>query len=45
MFGSLGLSHPRYTAGVKRLAALAATLIALGNISFPVAVLTGLVHG
>ncbi len=45
MFGSLGLSHPRYTAGVKRLAALAATLIALGNISFPVAILTGLVHG
>ena len=45
MFGSLGLSHPRYTAGVKRLAALVATLIALGNISFPVAILTGLVHG
>lgn len=41
MFGSLGLSHPRYTAGVKRLAALAATLIALGNVSIPVAVLTG----
>ena len=45
MFGSLGLSHPRYTECVKRLAALAATLVALGNISIPVAVLTGLVHG
>lgn len=45
MFGSLGLSHPRYTAGVKKLAALAATLIALANISIPVAVLTGFVQG
>ncbi|HUK66415.1 MAG TPA: succinate dehydrogenase cytochrome b subunit [Anaeromyxobacteraceae bacterium] len=45
MFGSLGLSHPRYTAGVKTVAAWAATLIALANISIPVAVLTGLVHG
>jgi len=45
MFGSLGLSHPRYTAGVKKLAALVATLIALANISIPVAVLTGLLHG
>ena len=45
MFGSLGLSHPRYSAGVKKLAALVATLIALANISIPVAVLTGLLHG
>ncbi len=45
MFGSLGLSHPRYTANVKRFAALAATLIALANISVPVAVLTGVLHG
>jgi succinate dehydrogenase / fumarate reductase, cytochrome b subunit len=44
MFGSLGLTHPKYTEGVKKLAALAATLIALANISIPVAVLTGLVH-
>ena len=44
MFGSLGLSHPRYTEGVKRLAAAAATIIALANISIPVAVLTGLVR-
>ncbi|MFL5273277.1 MAG: succinate dehydrogenase cytochrome b subunit [Anaeromyxobacteraceae bacterium] len=45
MFGSLGLSHPRYTEVVKRFAAAAATIIALANISIPVAVLTGLVHG
>ena len=45
MFGSLGLTHPKYTEGVKRLAAAAATLIALGNISIPVAVLTGLLQG
>jgi succinate dehydrogenase / fumarate reductase cytochrome b subunit len=45
MFGSLGLSHPRYTEAVKRFAAAAATIIALANISIPVAVLTGLVHG
>jgi hypothetical protein len=30
---------------VKRFAAAAATIIALANISIPVAVLTGLVHG
>jgi succinate dehydrogenase / fumarate reductase cytochrome b subunit len=45
MFGSLGFSHPRYTPGLKGFAAVAATLIALANISIPVAVLTGLVHG
>jgi succinate dehydrogenase / fumarate reductase cytochrome b subunit len=45
MFGTLGLTHPRYTDNVKKLAALLATLIALGNISIPVAVLTGILHG
>ena len=45
MFGTLGLEHPRYMTGVRRLAALLATLIALANISIPVAVLTGLLHG
>ena len=45
MFGSLGLEHPRYMQGVRRLAALVATIIALANISIPVAVLTGLLHG
>jgi succinate dehydrogenase / fumarate reductase, cytochrome b subunit len=43
MFGSLGFSHPRYTPGLRRAAALVATLIALANISVPVAVLTGMV--
>ena len=40
MFGSLGLTHPKYTEGVKKFAAFVATVIALGNISFPIAVLT-----
>jgi succinate dehydrogenase / fumarate reductase, cytochrome b subunit len=44
MFGTLGLTHPRYTENVKKLAAAAATIIALANISIPVAVLAGLVH-
>ena len=43
MFGTLGLTHPRYTENVKKLAAAVATLIALANVSIPVAVLTGLV--
>lgn len=43
-FGSLGLTHPRYTDGVKRLAAVFAVLVVLGNVSFPVAVLTGLLR-
>jgi succinate dehydrogenase / fumarate reductase, cytochrome b subunit len=45
MFGSLGLEHPRYMAGIRRIAAFAATVIALANISVPVAVLTGVLHG
>jgi succinate dehydrogenase / fumarate reductase cytochrome b subunit len=43
MFHSVGLTHPRYTPGIRKAAALIATLVALGNISVPVAVLTGLV--
>lgn len=42
MFQSAGVSHPRYTIWLKRLSAVGALLIALGNISIPVAVLTGL---
>jgi succinate dehydrogenase / fumarate reductase cytochrome b subunit len=42
MFHSVGLSHPRYTPVIRKGAALVATLIALANISVPVAVLTGL---
>jgi succinate dehydrogenase / fumarate reductase cytochrome b subunit len=44
MFQSLGLFHPRYTPAIKRGAAIVAILIALGNISIPVAVLTGLLQ-
>jgi succinate dehydrogenase / fumarate reductase cytochrome b subunit len=42
MFQSVGFSHPRYTPALKKAAAIAAILIAIGNISIPVAVLTGL---
>ena len=42
MFQSVGVSHPRYTLWLKRLAAVAALLIAVGNISIPVAALAGL---
>jgi succinate dehydrogenase / fumarate reductase cytochrome b subunit len=41
MFHSLGLTHPRYTPGIRSFAALVATIIALGNISVPLAVLAG----
>jgi succinate dehydrogenase / fumarate reductase cytochrome b subunit len=41
MLQSVGLSHPRFTPGLKRLAANVAVLIAAGNISIPVAVMAG----
>lgn len=41
MFQSVGVSHPRYTMWLKRLAAISALLIAIGNISIPVAALAG----
>jgi succinate dehydrogenase / fumarate reductase cytochrome b subunit len=41
MFQSLGIAHPRYTPMLRRGAAVVATLIAVGNISIPVAVLAG----
>jgi succinate dehydrogenase cytochrome b subunit len=41
MFQSVGLSHPRFTPRLKKLAAGVAVFIAAGNISIPVAVLTG----
>jgi len=44
MFGSVGVTHPRYVQGLKRFAVVAAVLIALANISMPIAVLTGLVQ-
>jgi len=42
MFQSLGISHPRYTPIIKRAAAALAILVAVGNCSIPIAVLTGL---
>jgi succinate dehydrogenase / fumarate reductase cytochrome b subunit len=43
MFQSLGVNHPTYTPVLRRFAALMAIVIAVGNISIPVAVLTGVV--
>ena len=43
MFQSLGFSHPRYTPILKKGAAVFAILIAIGNCSIPIAVMTGLV--
>lgn len=43
MFQSLGVSHPRYTPALKTLATAAAISIVAGNISIPIAVLSGLV--
>ena len=42
MFQSVGISHPRYTPAIKKGAAVIAILIAIGNCSIPIAVLTGL---
>jgi succinate dehydrogenase / fumarate reductase cytochrome b subunit len=42
MFQSLGISHPRYTGKLKKFAAILAILIAIGNCSIPIAVMTGL---
>jgi succinate dehydrogenase / fumarate reductase, cytochrome b subunit len=43
MLQTLGLSHPRYDALRKRAAAAFAALVVIGNLSFPLAVLTGVV--
>ena len=42
MFQSVGFSHPRYTPKLKKGAAIVAILIAIGNCSIPIAVMTGL---
>jgi len=44
MLHTLGLSHPRYDALRKTLAGALAAVVVAGNVSIPVAVLTGLVH-
>jgi succinate dehydrogenase / fumarate reductase, cytochrome b subunit len=43
MFQSVGFSHPKYTPRIKKAAAIVAILIAVGNISIPIAVLAGIV--
>ncbi len=43
MFQTLGLSHPRYTPRLKRLATIVALFVFFGFISIPVAVLAGLI--
>lgn len=44
LFQTLGASHPRYNEWRRRLALAIALIVAAGNISIPVAVLTGLVR-
>jgi succinate dehydrogenase cytochrome b subunit len=44
MFQSLGFSHPAYTPWLQRIAKIVAILIAVGNISMPIAVLAGLIR-
>ncbi len=44
MLQTVGLSHPRYDLMRKRAAAAFAALVTLGNLSFPLAVLTGVVR-
>ena len=44
MFQSLGFNHPVYTPWVQRFAKLVAILIAVGNISIPIAVLAGFIQ-
>ena len=41
MFQSVGFSHPLYTPLLRKGAAAAAILIAIGNCSIPVAVMAG----
>lgn len=43
MFQSVGINHPRYTPFLKKFAAAATAFIVIGNISIPIAVMTGLV--
>jgi len=44
MFQTLGVSHPRYERYAKAFAAVFATVIVLGNVSFPISVLAGWVR-
>lgn len=44
MLRTLGLSHPRYEALARRLAVVVATVVVAANVSFPLAVLLGVVR-
>jgi succinate dehydrogenase / fumarate reductase cytochrome b subunit len=44
MFQSVGLSHPKYTPGLKRGAAIIAILLGIGYISIPVSVMLGVIR-
>jgi len=44
MLQTVGLAHPRYNQLRRAFATLVAAVVVLGNISFPLAVLTGLIH-
>ncbi|MBL8177220.1 MAG: succinate dehydrogenase cytochrome b subunit [Bryobacterales bacterium] len=44
MFQSVGINHPKYTPVFKKLAALMAAVLVGGNVSIPVAVMTGLIR-
>lgn len=44
MFESLGLNHPRFNRWRYYFAVAFATIITVGNVSMPVAVLTGIIH-
>ena len=44
MLQTLGLNHPRYNRMRNVICVGLAVLVVVGNLSFPVAVLTGLVH-
>lgn len=44
LFNSLGLNHPKFNAWRRNFATLFALAITVGNVSFPLAVLTGIVR-
>lgn len=44
LFQSLGWNHPRFNPWRRRFATAFATIVTLGNVSFPIAVLTGVVR-
>jgi succinate dehydrogenase / fumarate reductase cytochrome b subunit len=42
LFQSLGVNHPRYTPWLQKASAVVSILVAVGNCSIPIAVLSGL---